>query len=394
MEQEHGYWIELGHCPELSEAEWRSLAAVALPGATLSREGDGLSVNGVAFDALEALWPRVGGSIRIAERLPGEHEPEAVAGIIAEDLVMRQEGTVRPVFGLGVTSGRAPGSLAELASAVKAELREAGSGCRFLLPDHGSARLPSATVGETRMPSRGGEYLLDAPQGPTAIYRTCLLQDYRGFAERDFGRPERDMRRGMLPPKLALVMLNLADAGGERAVVDPFCGVGGLLVEALAHGWRAEGSDTDEDAVTDCRSNLRWLEERYPKAVGRWGVKQRDACELSHYAKPLTLSAVATEPYLGPPLSRRFPPGRAKEEVETLRPLYAAFLGQARIALAPGRRLVFTAPVWQTREGPIELNLSREVFLAGFHAAPFMPRPLLYSRPDQKVARRIYCLVA
>ncbi len=388
------YWIEYGHCPELSHAEWASLLAQHAPDARLEARGDGGIVSGVELALLERLWPRVGGSIRLAERVVEAAPVGQLPALLSERLTHVDTTSERRVLGLGGVGTGAAMPLSELADAVKERLKEAGHGCRFLLPERREPRLASSTAGESKMLARGGEFLLDGREGGVDVFQTRLIQDYRGFSERDFGRPERDMKRGMLPPKLALILLNLADPGGAATMVDPFCGVGGLLAEALAHGWSVWGGDISPQAIADCRANLKWLQDAQPEIAERWKLREGDALNLAHVLAPLTAQAIATEPYLGPPLSRRSTAARAHAEVERLRPMYAAFLGQARTVLEPGRRLVFTAPVWVTPEGPVELALAREIYLSGFRAAACLPRPALYQRPDQRVGRRVHCLVA
>jgi 23S rRNA G2445 N2-methylase RlmL len=55
-------------------------------------------------------------------------------------------------------------------------------------------------------------------------------------------------RLGALPPTLAAAMVQLA--GDPRGVLlDPCCGQGTILAEALAAGWAAEGTDIDPAAV-------------------------------------------------------------------------------------------------------------------------------------------------
>ncbi|MBE7561138.1 hypothetical protein HS125_20180 [bacterium] len=336
----------------------------------------------------------MGGSIRLCQEIVSGAPMAELPALLAEQLGQVEGSSERRVLGLGVVDERSVMPLSELAVSVKEHLKESGHGCRFLLPEGRAPRLPSATVGESRMLSRGGEFLLSERGQRIDVYQTRALQDYRGFSQRDYGRPERDMRRGMLPPKLALMMLNLADPEGGGMVVDPFCGAGGLLAEAVVHGWTAWGGDVDEQAIADARANLTWLSQARPELATRWKVRVADALTLTQILAPLSVRAIATEPYLGPPLSKRFSADRAKEEVERLRPLYAAFLGQARTVLEPGRRLVLTAPVWITSQAAVELTLAREIYLAGFSPAPCLPRAALYQRPDQRVARRVHCLVA
>jgi hypothetical protein len=61
-------------------------------------------------------------------------------------------------------------------------------------------------------------------------------------------------RRGGLPPTVAAAMVNLAGsppAAGpaDRTLLDPCCGSGTILAEALAVGWAAEGTDIDGAAI-------------------------------------------------------------------------------------------------------------------------------------------------
>jgi tRNA (guanine10-N2)-dimethyltransferase len=57
-----------------------------------------------------------------------------------------------------------------------------------------------------------------------------------------------------LPPKLARAMINLA--GPVNQVLDPFCGSGGLLLEASLMGLDATGVDVDADMLARAEKNL------------------------------------------------------------------------------------------------------------------------------------------
>ena len=62
-------------------------------------------------------------------------------------------------------------------------------------------------------------------------------------------------RHGALRPAVAAAMVALA--GRPRGVLlDPFCGTGTILAEAVAAGWSAEGLDIDADAVAGARTNV------------------------------------------------------------------------------------------------------------------------------------------
>ena len=80
-----------------------------------------------------------------------------------------------------------------------------------------------------------------------------LLKIKHAFAER---RP--DKRPGFHPstlkPKLALALVNLC--GAKKCVLDPFCGVGGILIEAGLVGLRVVGYDIDPRMIKKAKMNL------------------------------------------------------------------------------------------------------------------------------------------
>jgi tRNA (guanine10-N2)-dimethyltransferase len=80
-------------------------------------------------------------------------------------------------------------------------------------------------------------------------------RDRQGFAER------RSPRRpffvpSALHPKTARLMVNLARTRPGDTFLDPFCGTGGLLLEAAGVGCLPIGSDIDLQILSGCRRNL------------------------------------------------------------------------------------------------------------------------------------------
>jgi len=84
-------------------------------------------------------------------------------------------------------------------------------------------------------------------------------------------------RRGALRPTVAAAMVRLAGApppGGHAVLLDPCCGSGTILREALSYGWSVEGRDIDRAAVTVARRNLHGTSGR------EWRVLREDARKL------------------------------------------------------------------------------------------------------------------
>jgi tRNA (guanine10-N2)-dimethyltransferase len=59
-----------------------------------------------------------------------------------------------------------------------------------------------------------------------------------------------------LPPKLARSLVNLSRVPRGKVLYDPFCGTGGVLLEAAAMGIAVVGSDLDPEMVAATKTNL------------------------------------------------------------------------------------------------------------------------------------------
>ena len=76
------------------------------------------------------------------------------------------------------------------------------------------------------------------------------LLEKRKVGERPFFSPI------SLHPKYARALINLTGVRRGGTVLDPFCGTGGIVIEAAEMGMRAVASDFDEDMVIGCRENM------------------------------------------------------------------------------------------------------------------------------------------
>jgi len=74
-----------------------------------------------------------------------------------------------------------------------------------------------------------------------------------------------------MPPKLARCMVNLARPKRSQLLLDPFCGVGGILIEAGLVGCRVVGCDIKLEMVKGCLRNLEFFR------VSPVGVARADA---------------------------------------------------------------------------------------------------------------------
>lgn len=238
---------------------------------------------------------------------------------------------------------------------------------------------------------------------------------------RDYEKPAGDKYSGMLPPKLARMMVNIAleqsykianikyqiskrlEINNCKAiVVDPFCGSGNILLEALMLGCNVFGSDTSEKAVRDSKTNIDWLLKRYPLSSIRSEVLQADATNedflnilSTFHSLPSTNQlAVITEPYLGEP--KKFKPtmNAAKGEYQKVKEIYLQFFQNFLALKTLKLPVVFCVvfPLVETIEGR-RLSLYREcvdeIKKIGYTE---LQSPLIYGRDYQVVKREISLL--
>ena len=104
-------------------------------------------------------------------------------------------------------------------------------------------------------------------KNPETEYRAILSEDrcYFGKVLFTFDRGSFDVRNpgkreffhpGVMMPRMARTLVNIAGVQPGDVVLDPFCGTGGILIEADLLGTRAIGSDFDPLMVSGSRQNI------------------------------------------------------------------------------------------------------------------------------------------
>lgn len=236
--------------------------------------------------------------------------------------------------------------------------------------------------------------------GDVYIAESTGSQNITSYANRDQKRPKRDAYIGMLPPKLAQIMVNLAignnksfkDNSKNNIVLDPFCGTGVILQEALLMGHSAFGTDLSEKMVDYTRENLTWLGRQYKK-IPNWEVNQSDAT-IAKWKKPIRV--VVSETYLGQPFSA--PPSKEKlnEVKNNCNHIIKEFLKNISSQIESGTTICIAVPAWRDNDGNFtHLPFITKIESIGYKRFRFknvVDSDLIYFRPDQIVAREILIL--
>jgi tRNA G10 N-methylase Trm11 len=168
-------------------------------------------------------------------------------------------------------------------------------------------------------------------------------------------------------------MVNLSSCSPGKVFLDPFCGVGTILQEAVLAKAQTIGIDMNPWCVEASRRNLDWLKSEYNLANAKYTVMFGDSRNLTKQIGKETVDCVATEPDLGPALRHVPTVSYASGIVDELKPLYFDFLEESYKVLKRGGRLVFVAPYIRTRSGEfITLNIEERARCLGFKTvSPF-----------------------
>ncbi|WP_456326682.1 TIGR01177 family methyltransferase [Palaeococcus sp. (in: euryarchaeotes)] len=94
-----------------------------------------------------------------------------------------------------------------------------------------------------------------------------------------------------LPPRLSRAMVNLARA--RREILDPFMGLGGILIEAGLMGLKVYGVDIRDDMVRGAKGNLEFY------GVRDYDLRVGDATNLKEVFGEKKFEAIASDPPYG-----------------------------------------------------------------------------------------------
>lgn len=387
---QHKSLFILGRQPAIGRAELESLLGGDHTGLI------GLQAVGSDIDPSDIPFGRLGGSIRMARVLTVLHTTQwsEIMRYVADYLPQHLAGLPEGKLKLGLSIFDLPVSVQTLFRTgleLKKVCKRANRSVR-LVPNTEVA-LSSAQVLHNQLTGDVGLELLFVQDGKkTYIAQTTDVQNITAYAARDQHRPKRDARVGMLPPKLAQIIVNLATGpmtpSQGKAVLDPFCGTGVVLQEAALMGFGIYGTDLEPRMVDYTRENLDWLARAHDVPVPILEVG--DA--TNHHWKP-GFSSVATETYLGRPLSGWPTIDKLREIINTCDVIIEKFMRNLAAQATPGTRLCLAVPAWKDPSGRIyRLQLLDHLEDLGYNRVSFEHTDgadLVYSRPEQLVAREL-----
>lgn len=376
-----------GRTPELSYLELISV----FPAATrVSPEAATLGESLNYKDAIALL----GGTVKVAE-IVGTTEKLTEHALF--EYALRECKDRHVTFGIsGVGGIRVPSGLA---AALKKMLIDRGITTRFVTTKHDEA-LSSVVISKQHVT----EFVVLKTGDTITLGVTRAVQNYEDWGLRDFGRPATNPKAGMLPPKVARMIVNIAFPSNSRqsnpsftpTLLDPFCGVGTILAEGLLRGINVIGNDISSVAVSNTEKNLSWLRHAYPK-VGPFYTKVfvADATHLTQKLTRASVDAIVTEPFMGELIDEKdrthLATDRVKNALKGLEKLYIGALREWATLIKPGGRVVMAIPAYVTPRGIMRVkNVIDRCEILGY---TLLTGPIEYSRPQAIVKREFFVFV-
>jgi tRNA G10 N-methylase Trm11 len=320
----------------------------------------------------QAIIKLSGGVVKIYE--PVNVENGLIVQAIARDLIQDKQAH----FALSSTQKKTP--LNTIAADIKSELVAHGIKPHFRILDN--------ILNSAGIVSKSNEYLLSIDTDVPVILKAVAAQDLYHWTAKDYDRPKVDPKSGMLPPKIARMMVNLGlpvNADQNTIIYDPFCGSGTIVVEAMDMGCQGQGSDISEKAVLFTESNCSWFVKEFAP-TGKFNIFLADANHLDNTLIPQQVDTIVFEGYLGPP----FPEvSKVSNIVKGLEKMYRGVFKHLYPFLKPNGKIVCALPEFVIENGV--KNLDKVIDWTESLGYTRLGR-FTYGRPQAVVKRAIYVL--
>src|SRR3989344_4330246 len=343
------YLFFLGIHPELSTAEIRAVFSAD----SIKYNIDKLTKKYLFISTTNklnevSLISRLGGTIKIAKLIDEKNNTLSLV-----DFLMNAQPEGKIQFSITGAGNKEP-------LAVKQALKNKGRSVRYV-----EIKNTASILHNNLIKKRGDITIID-----NKAYITVAIQPIYEMSKRDFDRPGVDSFSGMLPPKLARMMINLSDAPFGATILDAFCGSGTVLTEALAIGYHnIYGSDISKKAIEDSEANIEWY------------IKEKNS-----------IQSIISEPFMGKPLHGNEHEKNLQKQAKELAQLYINSFTAFHKILRYDGTIIFIIPSFKSGNKWIKIDCIDEIKKIGFNIEPLSENSpyLRYMREDQHLARDIW----
>ena len=187
-----------------------------------------------------------------------------------------------------------------------------------------------------------------------------------------------------ISPRLAKIMINLSGIKKGEKLLDPFCGIGVILEEALLQNIKVVGIDNDKNSISGAEKNLEWFgfnKENYKLINGD-----------SRKINPKNCDVIVTEPFFGEILKKTPTKEKANEIIREFEKLIIPVLNNLKQNVYG--KIVFTAPFIKTMKKRVSCDIENILKNTGLKLSKIENIALSIQefRENQIVGREIFVL--
>jgi tRNA G10 N-methylase Trm11 len=200
--------------------------------------------------------------------------------------------------------------------------------------------------------------------------------DSKKNEDRDMKKPIRREELS-ISPRLAKIMINLSEIKDGEKLVDAFCGIGVILIEALNREIKVIGIDKDAEAILGAKENLNFF--KFSKE--EYSLINNDSSKV----KISPVSVFVSEPSFGEILKKNPTSNKAKFLLRDFENLMISVLNNMKKYVKG--RFVFSSPFIRIGKNRIGCNFGNISKRVGLKISPNFP--LEEFREGQIVGREI-----
>jgi tRNA G10 N-methylase Trm11 len=215
---------------------------------------------------------------------------------------------------------------------------------------------------------------------------------FLGIVEQRFSSKDvesRDMKKPIrreslaISPRLARILINLSGAREGDSILDPFCGVGGIIQEAVIMEINCLGIDIDSEAITGAKINLNWLKNNY-KFKSKYEFIQSNSLS----APNRQYSSIVAESSLGEVLRKKLARKSAKKYLNEFTEKIIPLLKKFKEIKGPKAKIAITFPCFED----VQITAEEIIPLSGLrlYSNGLVKFPIIEKRNDQFVNRQIW----
>ena len=232
------------------------------------------------------------------------------------------------------------------------------------------------------------------------VWNTIFVQNIDEYSKRDFWK-SRDMQVGMLPPKLAQIMINLSKNKDDNTIYDPFCWLGTILLESIIWwNYQVFGSDISQKCVDKTTKNIEFIKNSFENNLKKFEVIKFDARNIakSPILSKYKITSIVTEWFLWEIFwEKNINLEKIEKAKNELLPIYKDFLTWLN-KIKFDWNIVFSLPFWEFKGKYYYFNEIYEIIKKYFEIQKILPNQinsskmwsLLYKRAKQTVWREIF----